>query len=82
MKVKSGLCALLLSTVTAVAVVQQVSVNYNHSGDFSQYHTYAWQIDDPNKIADSILAQASISDVDNALRARGLARSTSAQIRT
>jgi len=63
-----------VSGVSTIAVGQTVSVNYNHSQDFSQFHTYAWQIDDPNKIANSILAQASISDVDSALTGKGLSK--------
>jgi hypothetical protein len=74
MKVKFALCAVLISIVSTIAAGQQVSVNYNHGQDFSGYHTYAWQIDDPNKIANSILAQASITDVDNALQGKGLSK--------
>jgi hypothetical protein len=53
---------------------QQVSVNYNHSQSFAQYHTYAWENNDPNRIANSILAQVAQSDVDNALQAKGLSK--------
>lgn len=78
MKMRLMLCAILGAAFVAggstIAVGQQVSVNYNQSQDFSVFHTYAWQIDDPNKIANSILAQASISDVDNALQGQGLSK--------
>ena len=53
---------------------QQVSVNYNHSQSFAQYHTYAWENNDPNRIANSILAQVAQSDIDNALQAKGLSK--------
>jgi hypothetical protein len=68
------LCALLLSVTSAIALGQQVSVNYNHSQSFAQFHTYAWDNNDPNRIANSILAQVAISDVDSALQAKGLSK--------
>src|SRR5271169_2376140 len=74
MKLKFALCAVLLSITSTIALGQQVSVNYNHSQSFAQYHTYAWQIDDPNKIANSILAQVAISDTDTALQGKGLSK--------
>lgn len=33
---------MLVCIASAVAVGQQVSVNYNHGQSFAQYHTYAW----------------------------------------
>jgi hypothetical protein len=78
MKMKIVLCALLVgafvSGASTIAVGQQVSVNYNQGQDFTVFHTYAWQIDDPNKINNSILAQSAISDVDNALQGQGLSK--------
>ena len=78
MRMRFALSALLLaasiSGVSAVAVGQTVSVNYNHSQSFAAFHTYAWQINDPNKIANSILAQAAISDIDNALVGKGFSK--------
>jgi len=78
MKMKFVLCALLVaafvSGASAIAVGQQVSVNYDHGQNFSQYHTYAWEINDPNRIANSILAQAAVSDIDNALMGKGLSK--------
>ncbi len=35
------ICVLFLAAVASVSA-QQVSVNYNHSASFGQYHTYAW----------------------------------------
>jgi hypothetical protein len=74
MKMKFALCAVLLSITSAIALGQQVSVNYNHSQSFAQFHTYAWDINDPNKIANSILAQAAVSDIDSALAAKGFSK--------
>ncbi len=71
---KLGLAAMLLSITSTIAFGQTVSVNYNHSQSFAQFHTYAWQIDDPNKIANSILAQVAISDTDSALAGKGLSK--------
>src|SRR5271169_4932741 len=74
MKIRFALCAMLLSITSTIAFGQTVSVNYNHSQSFAQYHTYAWQIDDPNKIANSILAQVAISNTDSALAGKGLSK--------
>jgi hypothetical protein len=74
MKTKIAFCAMLLCITSAIAVGQTVSVNYNHNQSFAQYHTYAWQIDDPNKIANSILAQVAITDTDSALAGKGLSK--------
>ena len=74
MKMKFALCAMLLSITSTIALGQTVSVNYNHSQSFAQYHTYAWEITDPNKIANSILAQVAQTDIDNALAAKGLSK--------
>ncbi len=43
MKTKVVLCAMLMCVTSAIAVGQQVSVNYNHSQSFSGYHTYTQQ---------------------------------------
>jgi Domain of unknown function (DUF4136) len=74
MKLNFALCAMVLSMTSTIALGQQVSVNYNHSQSFAQYHKYAWQIDDPNKIANSILAQVAITDTDGALAGKGLSK--------
>ena len=74
MKMKLALCAMLVSLTSTIAFGQQVSVNYNHSQSFSGYHTYAWDINDPNRIANSILAQAAVSDIDTALAGKGLSK--------
>lgn len=46
-KLLSLLALACLLPVTALA--QQVSVNYNHSTDFSQFHTYAWGSNNANR---------------------------------
>jgi hypothetical protein len=72
MKIKVALCAMVACIVSAVALGQQVSVNYNHSQDFSQFKTYAWGSNNANQIQNSILAQQAKSDVDQALQGKGL----------
>ena len=72
MKIRYALCAVLACIVSAVALGQQVSVNYNRSQSFSQYHTYAWGSQNANQIQNSILAQQAKSDIDTAMQAKGL----------
>jgi hypothetical protein len=72
MKIKLVLCAMLACMASAVALGQTVSVNYNRSESFSQYHTYAWASDNANQIQNSILAQQAKSDIDNAMQVKGL----------
>ena len=72
MKTKLALCALTICLISTVALGQQVSVNYNHSQSFTEYHTYAWATDNANKVQDSILAQVAQQDIDAALQGKGL----------
>jgi hypothetical protein len=72
MKTRYALCAMLACIAYGIAAGQQVSVNYNRSQDFSQYHTYAWGSDNANQIQNSILAQQAQSDVNAALQGKGL----------
>jgi Domain of unknown function (DUF4136) len=72
MRTKYALCAMLVWMVSAVALGQQVSVNYNRSQSFSQYHTYAWGSGNANQIQNSILAQQAKSDIDSAMQGKGL----------
>src|SRR5271163_5218715 len=72
MKTKYVLCAMLACIASAVALGQTVSVNYNKSQDFSQYHTYIWASNNANQIQNSILAQQAKSDIDSALQGKGL----------
>ena len=58
--------------VTVAALGQQVSVNYNHDVDFSQFHTYAWGSNNANAIKDSILAQVAQQDINAAMQSKGL----------
>ena len=58
--------------MTAAALGQQVSVNYNHDVDFSQFHTYAWGSNNANAIKDSILAQVAQQDINAAMQSKGL----------
>jgi len=72
MKTKFALCAMLVCITSAIATGQTVSVNYNHSQSFSQYHTYAWGSNNANQIQNSILAQVAQQDIDAALQGKGL----------
>jgi hypothetical protein len=72
MKAKLMLCAMLMYITSALAVGQQVSVNYNHSQSFAGYHTYAWASNNANQIQNSILAQVAQQDIDTALQGKGL----------
>ena len=72
MKTKIALCALAVCLVPTVTMGQQVSVNYNHSQSFTQYHTYAWASDNANKVQNSILAQVAVQNIDSALQGKGL----------
>ena len=74
MKKRVALFAVLMSITSAIAVAQQVSVNYDHSQSFAQHHTYAFENNDPNQIANSILAQTAVSDVNTALQGKGLSK--------
>jgi hypothetical protein len=74
MKTKFALLMVTLCSIAAVAVGQTVSVNFNKSQSFSQFHTYAWGSDNANQVKDSILAQVAVQDIDAALQAKGLKR--------
>jgi len=64
-------CALFL-LVAAPLLAQQVSVNYDHSASFAQYHTYAWGSNNTNQIRNSILAQVAQQDIESAMQGKGL----------
>ena len=71
---KATLCFAFLRVCAAssMLLVQQVSVNYNHNANFSQYDTYAWGSDDKNKIQNPILAQVAQQDIEAAMQQKGL----------
>ena len=71
MKIKFALCAMLVCITSAVAMGQQVSVNYNHSQSFAAYHTYAWGSNNANQIQNSILAQVAQQDIEAAMLNKG-----------
>jgi len=66
----SVLSALILLTAASI-YAQQVSVNYNHSASFAQYHTYAWGSGNANQIQNSILAQVAQQDINSAMQGKG-----------
>jgi hypothetical protein len=47
------LAATFMSGGSTIVVAQQVSVNYNHSQDFSGFHTYTWASNNANQIQNS-----------------------------
>jgi hypothetical protein len=79
MKTKLALSAMLMCITSAIAVGQQVSVNYNHSQSFSGYHTYTWASNNANQIQNSILAQVAQQDIDTALQGKGLQKVQASQ---
>jgi len=72
MKSRFALWAMMVCLTSAVAVGQQVSVNYNHSQSFSGFHTYAWGSNNANQVQNSILAQVAQQDIEAALQGKGL----------
>jgi hypothetical protein len=71
MKTRLSLCALAICLMSTITLGQQVSVNYNHSQSFSQFHTYAWGSNNANQVQNSILAQVAQQDIDSALQGKG-----------
>jgi len=72
MKSKYALCTMLVCVASTIAAGQQVSVNYNRSQDFSQYHTYALGSNNANQVQNSILAQEAQQSINTALQGKGL----------
>jgi hypothetical protein len=72
MRIKVACSTLLLCLFSLAAAAQQVSVNYNHGVDFSQFHTYAWGPNNQNQIRNSILAQVAQQDINTELASKGL----------
>lgn len=71
MKTRIALFALGICLLSITVVGQQVSVNYNHSQSFSQFHTYTWGSNNANQVQNSILAQVAQQDIDSALQGKG-----------
>jgi hypothetical protein len=71
MKTKFALGVVILCSSFAVAVGQTVSVNYNQTQSYSQFHTYARGANNANKVQNSILAQVAVQDIDAALQGKG-----------
>ena len=72
MKTRFAFCAAAVVLASSFAMAQQVSVNYNHDANFSQYHTYAWGSNNTNAIKNSILAQVAQQDIETAMQQKGL----------
>jgi hypothetical protein len=73
-KMRIGLCTTIVCLTSAVALGQQVSVNYNHNQSFSSFHTYAWGSSNANQIQNSILAQVAQQDIDTAMQGKGFTK--------
>lgn len=72
MNAKFAYCVVAICLASSFAMAQQVSVNYNHQANFSQYHTYAWGSNNTNAIQNSILAQVAQQDIESAMASKGL----------
>ena len=70
MRIKLVMFAMLACITSTMAVGQTVSVNYNRSQSFSQYHSYAWGSNNTNQIQNSIFAQVAQQSIDTHYRAR------------
>ena len=71
MRKRVVLFAMLMCITSAIAVGQQVSVNFNHDQSFAQFHTYAWGSNNANQIQNSILAQVAQQDINAAMQGKG-----------
>ena len=70
---KKSMLFLLIVMSSVATLAQHVYVDYDHSLDFSEFHTYAWgQNPNPNKIASPFLAQEVQSQVNTQLQSKGL----------
>jgi hypothetical protein len=74
MKLRSLILASFAILAASLAPAQQVTVNYNHSQNFAQYHTYAWGNKNTNQIRNSILAQVAKTDIENAMITKGFTK--------
>jgi len=73
MKTRMACCVATLCLLSAIAIAENVYVDYNHAIDFSKFKTYAWgQGPNPNAIQDSILLQTAQNDVNSQLQSKGL----------
>ena len=72
MKRKVARPVLLVLLVTGVAIAQQVSVDYDHTADFSKYKTYAWAEGRP--VQDPFNHQRTVEAIDAQLAAKGWTR--------
>jgi Domain of unknown function (DUF4136) len=73
MKIKLLTLAGLICFACFAASAQDVYVTSSPSGNFSQYHTYAWgQQPNPNQIASPIMAQEAKTQIDTQLQSKGL----------
>jgi hypothetical protein len=73
MKIKMLALAGLMCFLCFAASAQDVMVTSSPTGNFSQYHTYAWgQEPNPNQIASPIMAQEAQTQINTQMQAKGL----------
>src|SRR5271169_3529449 len=73
MKTKILMLAGFLCFMASGVFAQDVYVTPSPSASFSSYHTYAWgQQQNPNQIANSILAQEAQTQINTQLQSKGL----------
>jgi Domain of unknown function (DUF4136) len=67
LRVVPALAAVLFASVTLLA--QEIHTDFDHSANFSQYHTYSWAKVHSD---DALFQQRIVNDVDSALQKLGL----------
>jgi hypothetical protein len=73
MKIRLFTIGASLAMMAVPALAQQTYADYNHSTDFTKFHTYAWgRGPNANSISNSFLAQAAQGAVNSQLQAKGL----------
>lgn len=73
MKTRLFLLVVVVAVTSMSALAQSVYVDYNHSLNFSQYHTYAWgEQPNPNQINSPFLAEEAKTQINAQLQGRGL----------
>src|ERR1700744_2130432 len=74
MKIRVSAVFTLILICAAPVIVQQVSVDYLKTVDFSKFHTYAWGEENPNQIRNSILAQVAKTEIESAMQSKGFTK--------
>ena len=67
---RSTFSLLLVFFAVNLATAQKITTDYDHSANFSNYHTYAWT--DGTRVKDDLMDQRIRDNVDQQLAAKGL----------